>query len=105
MLRDVTIGYFEGYRTAFINTTHSVSDVGNALLQRFPQVEVAFCWRHSLRRNLHRISLRSRVGGVDVAALATRYGGGGHAAAAAMQYCGAITDLYRAQLADLDIVA
>jgi uncharacterized protein len=65
---------------AMVNCTDNISEVGNAILERFPDVDVACMWFDV--RDTTVFSLRSREGGVDVSKIAKRLGGGGHAAAA-----------------------
>jgi oligoribonuclease NrnB/cAMP/cGMP phosphodiesterase (DHH superfamily) len=56
------------------------SEVGEALLAKYPDAAIAVI--RMVTGDSAVFSLRSRNGGVDVSAIAKRYGGGGHAAAA-----------------------
>lgn len=67
---------FEGYRVPCLNQSHLISEVGDALGAKYPFVVMYFD-----TADKRVFSLRSR-GEVDVANIAKRYGGGGHAAAA-----------------------
>ena len=59
------------------------SEVGEAILALHPKTAVAICWTYDFRAKIHKVSLRSRNGGVDVSAIAEMFSnGGGHAAAA-----------------------
>ena len=74
------MGVVGGHEVPVVNATAHWSDVGEALLQRFPAAPfVALYYDDS--EGSRRWSLRSR-GDFDVAELAKRFGGGGHRAAA-----------------------
>ena len=53
------------------------SDVGHALLQKFPSAPFAACWYKDRNKKLG-YSLRSQDHRVDVSEVAKRFGGGGH---------------------------
>jgi nanoRNase/pAp phosphatase (c-di-AMP/oligoRNAs hydrolase) len=63
---------FEGYRAGVVNTELFHSEVANSLAERF---DIGIAWR--VRPHGVYVSLRSE-GKVNVAELATHYGGGGH---------------------------
>jgi nanoRNase/pAp phosphatase (c-di-AMP/oligoRNAs hydrolase) len=74
-----------GYTYATVNATTLTSEIGSALLEKFPEADVAHMYndRHDMGKRIH--SLRSRkanAGGVDVSAIAKAHGGGGHYSAA-----------------------
>jgi oligoribonuclease NrnB/cAMP/cGMP phosphodiesterase (DHH superfamily) len=73
-----------GYRVPVVNTTELISEVGHALCEGEP---FAVMYQDDLQRMKRVWSFRSD-GGVDVAAIAAKWGGGGHRAAA-----GATTEL------------
>ena len=68
-----------GHTVPVVNATAHWSDVGEALLQRFPEAPFAALY-YDDSEGRRRWSLRSR-GEFDVAELAKRFGGGGHRAA------------------------
>jgi uncharacterized protein len=72
---------FEGHKALLVNTPFYVSEVGHAIAKK--GIPVALMW--SRRNEKIVISLRSD-GSVNVAELAERYGGGGHAAAAGFTF-------------------
>lgn len=57
------------------------SDVGNALLQQFPDAPFSATWYRAADERIH-ISLRSEDSRLDVSEIAKRFGGGGHRNAA-----------------------
>jgi nanoRNase/pAp phosphatase (c-di-AMP/oligoRNAs hydrolase) len=74
-----------GYTYATVNATTLTSEIGSALLEKFPEADVAHMYndRHDMGKRIH--SLRSRkanAGGIDVSAIAKAHGGGGHYSAA-----------------------
>ncbi len=71
---------FEGYRVLAVNAPVLESEVGNALYVRQPPFSIVWCERAEGTK----VSLRSD-GSVDVAAIAQKYGGGGHRGAAAFK--------------------
>ena len=77
------IGYgekinFEGHRALLVNSPFYVSEVGHSIVKH--GTPIAIIW--SRREQKIVVSLRSDGTSVNVAKLAERYGGGGHAAAA-----------------------
>lgn len=68
---------------AVCNATNLWSEIGEALLRKFPDATFAASYYDS-RHGTRKWSLRSR-GDFDVSAVAKRYGGGGHAAAAGFE--------------------
>lgn len=71
---------FEGHRIPCVNTVVLNSEVGNALLQLYPQAPFSLSWFVTKDGKI-KGSLRSR-GEFDVSELAKKLGGGGHKAAA-----------------------
>lgn len=69
---------FEGYETLAVNAPHMLaSDVGHGLYEKKPPI--AIVWSED--KNRVNVSLRSD-GTVDVSKIASKFGGGGHKAAA-----------------------
>lgn len=69
-----------GHTVPIVNTANFQSDVGELLLRQFAEAPFAAAY-HDDGRGWRRWSLRSR-GDFDVSAVAQRFGGGGHKAAA-----------------------
>lgn len=67
---------FLGHRVAVVNTSSHWSEVGNRLLEMWPEVDFA-CSYTDLGGGIRMFSLRSR-GDFDVSLIANSYGGGGH---------------------------
>lgn len=77
-----SVDFIDGFPA--VNAPHFLaSDVGNALLQRFPNAPFAGVYRDAADGS-RRWSLRSMDDRVDVSAIAKRWGGGGHRNAAGM---------------------
>ena len=74
----VTIGH---YQVPAVNSPLLNSDIGAALLQRFPKAPFVAIYSNAADGE-QRWSLRSRAGGFDVSQLASQMGGGGHQPAA-----------------------
>ena len=70
----------DGVPVPAVETTELVSETGERLLQLHPEAPFAALW-HRREDGTVKFSLRSR-GDTDVAVIAQKYGGGGHAAAA-----------------------
>ena len=68
---------FEGETVPAVYSPVMTSQIGERLCQGFP-----FCIIWHQRDSRRYFSLRSKPGTVDVSAIATRYGGGGHVNAA-----------------------
>lgn len=66
-----------GYEVPVLNATHLISEIGNEIAQNHPFVVLYFDVKDK-----RMFSLRSVEGGVDVSAVAKKYGGGGHEHAA-----------------------
>jgi len=71
-------GQFDGHEVAIVNSPVLQSYVGNALARG---EKFVLAW-HERPDGSVRVSLRSTDGGLDVAEIARRYGGGGHERAA-----------------------
>lgn len=67
---------------AMLNVTAYASQIGNAILEH----DVGVDYVVMLNPMYNKVDLRSRKGGVDVAAIAKGFGGGGHQPAAGFQY-------------------
>lgn len=82
LLRDTMRCEVGGHRDVpCINTSLYISQACSRLLALYPEAPFSAAWFHP-RPDLRVWSLRSRRGGVDVAALAKKFGGGGHPTAA-----------------------
>ena len=68
---------FEGMKCLMVNSPVHVSEIGAALVAKGSPIGIIW----SRRDNKIIVSLRSRAGGVDVAKVAQKYGGGGHKSA------------------------
>ena len=71
---------FENQMVPSVNTPILNSDVGNKLLQLYPEAKFSITW-YMNRDNEFKVSLRSK-GDFDVSEVAKKYGGGGHKSAA-----------------------
>lgn len=72
---------FEGETVPAVYSPVMTSQIGERLYQGFP-----FCIIWHQRGGRRYISLRSKQGSVDVSAIATKYGGGGHVNAAGFSF-------------------
>lgn len=68
----------EYYFVAYVNSCDYKSDVGNALLSKFPHVDFSVVYSSNNYRNNTTFSLRSSDDRTDVSQIATLIGGGGH---------------------------
>ena len=75
LLTTIRIKRFHGQKTGVVNSPIHQSFIGHEMLEKNPDIKVAMIWY--VTGNLVKVSLRSR-GDVDVAELASKYGGGGH---------------------------
>lgn len=82
-----------GWTVGVVNASEHVSDVGAALCLDGADVGLVFTVDVGLLQQVCRVSLRSNSDEVDVAALATELGGGGHRRAAGFLHDGALADL------------
>jgi len=69
---------FAGHKAMVANSIFLSSEIGNVLVTSGADIGIVYSERHGTRR----VSLRSKKGGVDVAKIAEKFGGGGHRAAA-----------------------
>ena len=76
---DVT---FEGHKALMVNSPFYVSEIGHSIVKHGTPVALIWSWREGKVV----VSLRSDGKAVNVAKLAERYGGGGHAAAAGFTF-------------------
>jgi hypothetical protein len=72
-------GEIGGYRVPVVNATAHWSDVGEAMLKKYPEAPFVGAWFEDAE-GTRRWSLRSRPG-FDVSVVAKKLGGGGHAQA------------------------
>lgn len=79
-------GGFAGFPAAMVNASCDHSEVGHAMLEKWPEVDVALVYSDDLKLGKKVCSLRSRKGGVDCSKLAEARGGGGHPNAAGFTY-------------------
>jgi len=76
-----------------VNSTHrTASDLGNYLSREGCDFAAIWCYDHEMEQIS--VSLRGRAGGVDVSAVAKKYGGGGHPAASGFSWKGPIQELF-----------
>jgi hypothetical protein len=80
MVEFARMGEVGGYRVPIVNATAHWSDVGEAMLQRFPEAPFVAAWFEDAEGG-RRWSLRSRAD-FDVSEVAKALGGGGHRQAA-----------------------
>jgi uncharacterized protein len=73
---------FEGHKAIMVNSPFYVSEIGHSIVKH--GTPVAILWSH--REGKIVVSLRSDGQEVNVAKLAEKYGGGGHAAAAGFTF-------------------
>ena len=69
-----------------VNCPVNVSEIGEALLEEYPEVDFARIYFDVPDSGTRVVSLRSRKGGFNVADLAKELGGGGHQPAAGYAY-------------------
>jgi oligoribonuclease NrnB/cAMP/cGMP phosphodiesterase (DHH superfamily) len=84
-LKRVKIETVLGYTFATVNATTLPSEIGHAILDAYPDVQVAHMYnqREDLKKVIHSLRSRSKSdGGVDVSQIAKSFGGGGHYSAA-----------------------
>lgn len=81
LLNHAEVVSFEGYRCLMVNSPVHVSYIGKALYEKMPPIGIV--WSRRCKDIV--VSLRSD-GTVDVAAIAEKYGGGGHKQAAAFSW-------------------
>jgi oligoribonuclease NrnB/cAMP/cGMP phosphodiesterase (DHH superfamily) len=72
---------------AYVNTDQYLSDVGNALVKRFP-ADYAVVWKYNDRWNSVGESLRSMPTGADVSVIAKCFNGGGHSCSSGVGFGG-----------------
>lgn len=71
------------------------SDVGNALSERNPEYDFILLWSYHYNENLHSVMLRTRNDGINLAKIASHYGGGGHPRAARFTWKRPIEELFK----------
>lgn len=82
---NITFQALNGVMVAFVNAPWYVSsELANKLLEMHPQIDAADVWFNTASTIKH--SFRSRKDGVNVAELLKPFGGGGHAAAAGVEF-------------------
>ncbi len=80
-----------GRTRAVVNTSCSWSEVGHALLQKYPSVDYAMCFTSFKDSTMY--SLRSEDSRADVSAIAKANGGGGHRNAAGYSFTNVVRKL------------
>lgn len=88
LIRDSNVSFysFNGVRVAAVNCAgFLVSDVCHQLLDEYPDIDAAAGYHTPLHGHA-KWSFRARKGGVDLPALLKPYGGGGHQAAAGVEF-------------------
>lgn len=73
-----------GHMVPCLNATHLISELGNALLKKYPDAPFAVLYFDTADKRV--FSLRSEDSRVDVAEVAKTYGGGGHRNAAGFSF-------------------
>ncbi len=73
---------FQGYDVPAVNSPILNSEIGNNLLQLFPDAPFSISWFLN-KSNKFKLSLRSR-GDFDVSVIAKKFGGGGHPSASGL---------------------
>lgn len=81
-VRNAVFTTIDGHVAGLVNTSSDISETCDAILNRYAEVQVAISYFDNLKEGKRIFSLRSRPNGVDVAEVAYRRGGGGHATAA-----------------------
>lgn len=71
------------------------SDLANALSERNPQYDFICLWSYHYNEDLYSVMLRTRNDGVDLAAIAKIYGGGGHPRAARFTWMKTMSELFK----------
>lgn len=90
--KDIPLIWIAGYRVPCVNTTTHISEVGNQLSQGHPFAAMYF---ETADKRVY--SLRSSKDGIDVSAIASLFGGGGHFHAAGFSVDKPGIDLSRVQ--------
>lgn len=80
LLKGAELAEFAGYKTLVLNSPVLQSQAGAAIVKKLPPIGVV--WRE--KNGIIAVSLRSN-GKVDVAKIATKFGGGGHKAASGFE--------------------
>ena len=71
------------------------SDVGNALSERNPEYDFILLWSYHYNENLYSVMLRTRNEGIDLATIASHYGGGGQPRASRFTWNRPIEELFK----------
>jgi oligoribonuclease NrnB/cAMP/cGMP phosphodiesterase (DHH superfamily) len=71
------------------------SDLGNALSERSPEYDFVLLWSYHYNENLNSVMLRTRNEGIDLAKIASHYGGGGHPKASRFTWNRSIEELFK----------
>lgn len=74
--KDICMRTMNGLRTAVVNSTYLISELGNYLAKK-EYIDMALIWFWDSKKNKYMCSLRS-VGDIDVSIIAKSLGGGGH---------------------------
>lgn len=84
-LADAYMGEISGHLVPIVNIHgYYASDIGNALLQKYPEAPFAGTWSRGAD-GMIKYSLRSEDSRLDVSQIAQKFGGGGHRNAAGYQ--------------------
>lgn len=73
-----------------------MSEAANELAARHPECDFAVVWNYSAREKIYLISVRSVTDTVDVSALCTAMGGGGHPRAGGFKWTKSLAELWDA---------
>jgi uncharacterized protein len=87
------LGEFDGHKVAIVNTSMAWSEVGQLLLEKYPECQMVLSFTVFQDQTMY--SIRSRTG-FDCSVIAKKFGGGGHVGASGFKIkhdCPSITDL------------
>jgi uncharacterized protein len=93
LCRKAERGVFHEHPTAVVTAVTMQTEIGDMILYD-RAVTICAIIRYSLKDGRWYVSLRSRRDGPNVAAIAEKYGGGGHRCAAGFDYRGDIGTLF-----------
>lgn len=88
------------YFTALVNTNYLQSEVGNALILKFPLLDFACTFSIEPHNNTTKFSLRSAVDRADCSQIAKMFGGGGHRNAAGMTLPYVVNNIFPCKILD-----
>lgn len=89
----------------YCNSSILKSDVGNKMFDKFPLGDFSCVWDYDLRNNQTLYSLRSTDERMDVSAISTKIGGGGHRNASGVGFPGLVDSLPFVRKEDFGIIS